>query len=138
MKPGVRPVKSSGPADTAQLNNADSHTCQQGNIGKGDTHSKCLHSFACASIFGTLGSSSYVRYFEFVAAPGMILRALNLSPVRKCLEWKPLVWLGTLSGTIYYVHNNIMENYLILDSSLGIHLDFSSGWVLLAVPFLLP
>lgn len=63
----------------------------------------------------------------------MILCALNLSPVRKCLEWKPLVWLGTLSGTIYYVHNNIMENYLILDSSLGIHLDFSSGWVLLAV-----
>ena len=84
-------------------------------------------------VFGRIGGSPYVRYFEFIAAPGLLLGAMNLSPVRKCLEWKPVFWLGTMSGAIYYVHNNIMEDYRILSNTTGIHVDFSAGWVFLAV-----
>lgn len=84
-------------------------------------------------VFGDVGSSSYVRYFEFVVAPGMLMCALNLPVASKVLEWRPLLWLGALSGAIYYVHNNIMEDYFILDSVCGTGVDFSSGLVFLAV-----
>ncbi len=85
------------------------------------------------NIFGTVGSAPYVRYFEFLAAPGLLLAALNLDPVRMFLEWKPFVWLGMISGALYYVHNNVMQDYFLLDSVLGTSIDFSSGFVFLLV-----
>ena len=84
-------------------------------------------------IFGQMGGAAYVRYFEFAAAPGLLLGAVNLAPVRKCLEWKPLLRLGMLSGPVYYVHNCVMEDWRILNGALGLRLDFSSGWVFAAV-----
>ncbi len=85
------------------------------------------------NIFGSIGSSAYVRYFEFVAAPGLLLAALNLRPISSLLAWKPFVWAGLLSGALYYVHNNVMEDYLVLNAVLGSKLSFSSGLVFLAV-----
>ena len=85
------------------------------------------------NIFGSIGSPSYVRYFEFFAAPGLLLVALNLHSISKFLEWKPFVWLGMMSGALYYVHNNVMEDYHILNAVLGINLNFSSGIVFLTV-----
>ena len=49
--------------------------------------------------------------------------ALNLSPVRALLSWKPLVWLGGLSAAIYYVHNNVMQDYLLLNALTGAKID---------------
>ena len=74
-------------------------------------------------VFGALGTMRYVRYFTFVAAPGILLAALNLSPVRTLLSWKPLVWLGGLSAAIYYVHNNVMQDYLLLNALTGSKVD---------------
>ena len=85
------------------------------------------------NIFGTIGSSAYVRYFEFFAAPGLLLVALNLHLISKFLEWKPFVWLGMMSGALYYVHNNVMEDYYLLNAVLRINLNFSSEFVFLAV-----
>ena len=79
------------------------------------------------NIFGSVGSSPYIRYFEFIAAPGLLLAALNLPPLSMFLEWKPFLWLGTLSGALYYVHNNVMEDYLILKNVPGINISFPSG-----------
>ena len=70
-------------------------------------------------VFGSFGTLRYVRYFEFIAAPGILLAALNLTPVRTVLSWKPLVWLGGLSAAVYYVHNNVMQDYLILNELTG-------------------
>ena len=36
-----------------------------------------------------------------------------------------------LSGAHYYVHNNVMEDYLILKNVPGINISFSSGIVFL-------
>ena len=85
------------------------------------------------NIFGPIGSFSYVRYFEFFAAPGLVLSALNLRPVSKFLEWRPFVWLGALSDALYYVHNNVMEDLFLLNAALGSGINFSSGLVFLAV-----
>ena len=69
--------------------------------------------------FGALGTLRYVRYFTLVAAPGILLAALNLTPVRKVFSVTPLVWLGGLSAAIYYVHNNVMQDYLLLNTLTG-------------------
>ena len=74
-------------------------------------------------VFGTLGTMRYVRYFTFVAAPGLLLAALNLKPIRALLSLEPLVWLGGLSAAVYYVHNNIMQDYLLLNTLTGSKLD---------------
>ena len=66
------------------------------------------------NVFGKFGNMKYVRYFEFIAAPGIILASINLVPVKKFLSHKAFVFLGELSAAIYYVHNNVMENYIIL------------------------
>lgn len=85
------------------------------------------------NMFGPVGGYAYVRYFEFIVAPGLLLAALNLHPISSLLARKPIVWAGLLSGALYYVHNNVMEDYLILNAALGSRLDFSSGLVFLAV-----
>ena len=85
------------------------------------------------NIFGSIGGNAYVRYFEFVAAPGLLLAALNLSPISRFLAWKPFVWLGMLSGAIYYVHNNVMEDSYLLNSVLVSRINFSSGFVFLTM-----
>ena len=74
-------------------------------------------------VFGALGTMRYVRYFTFVAAPGILLAALNLAPVRTLLSCGPLVWLGGLSAAIYYVHNNVMQDYLLLNALTGTKID---------------
>ena len=84
-------------------------------------------------IRGEIGNAGYVRYFEFIAAPGLILAALNLEPVKKLLECKILVWPGMLSGALYYVHNNVMEDYRLLNSVLESNINFSSWYVFLLV-----
>ena len=66
------------------------------------------------SVFGKFGTMKYVRYFEFIAAPGIILASVNLVPVKKFLSHKAFVFLGELSAAIYYVHNNVMEDYILL------------------------
>ena len=63
----------------------------------------------------------------------MLLVALNLHFIAKFLEWKPFVWLGMMSGALYYVHNNVMEDYYLLNAVLRINLNFSSEFVFLAV-----
>ena len=83
------------------------------------------------NIFGPAGSSAYLRYREFLAAPGLLPAALNLPPVSKFSERKPLLWLEMLSGAHYYVHNNMMEDYLILKNVPGINISFPSGIVFL-------
>ena len=85
------------------------------------------------AVFGEIGNAGYVRYFEFIAAPGLILAALNLEPVKKLLECKILVWPGMLSGALYYVHNNVMEDYRLLNSVLESNINFSSWYVFLLV-----
>ena len=87
--------------------------------------------FGFKRIFGIIGSRSYIRYFEFIAAPGMLLAALNLPPVTKFLEWKPILWLGGLSTAIYYVHNNVMQDYVILNALAGEPVSFSAWPVFL-------
>ena len=62
---------------------------------------------------------NYVRYFEFVVAPGLLLAAVNLPPVSRFLSRAPFLWLGAFSSAIYYVHNNCMEDYMILNSLAG-------------------
>lgn len=81
------------------------------------------------TVFGEIGNSDYIRYFEFFAAPALILAALNLDPVKRFFEWKPFLWLGILASMIYYVHNNLMEDYLIIDSLNGSRVNFSSAAV---------
>ena len=85
------------------------------------------------TIFGSIGVSSYIRYFEFIAAPGMILAALNLPPLTKLLSWKPFFYLGGLSTAIYYVHNNIMQDYAILNHLAGEPISFSAWPIFLIV-----
>ena len=70
-------------------------------------------------VFGVFGTMNYVRYFEFIAAPGILLGAVNLPPLRKALSWEPLCALGGLSAEIYYVHNNVLEDYWILNRITG-------------------
>ena len=77
-------------------------------------------------VFGEIGTSTYVRYFEFLVAPGLVLAALNLAPVTRLLESKPLLWLGALSTPIYYVHNNLMEDISIVNDLTGSPINFSS------------
>ena len=91
--------------------------------------------FGFKTIFGTIGVSSYIRYFEFIAAPGMILAALNLPPVTRLLSWEPFFWLGGLSTAIYYVHNNIMQDYAILNNLAGKPINFSAWPIFLIVIF---
>ena len=91
------------------------------------------HIIGFGNIFGDIGSSSYVRYFEFIAAPGLILAVLNIEPLKKILEWKPFIWLGALSAPLYYLHNNLMEDYRILNCLAGNAADFSAWYVFLAV-----
>lgn len=74
-------------------------------------------------VFGSFGTLNYVRYFEFVAAPGLILAALNLRPVERILSWKALTWLGALSSAIYYVHNNWLEDCMIVNALAGDPVD---------------
>ena len=85
------------------------------------------------SVFGKIGGNPYVRYFEFFAAPGLILAALNLKPVSGILSWKGFVWIGFLSASLYYVHNNVMEDCLILNHVLNLNINFSSGLVFLLI-----
>lgn len=82
--------------------------------------------FGFDAIFGTMGGTRYVRYFEFIAAPGIILAALNLPPMTIALEWKPIVWLGGLATALYYVHNNVMQDYAILNNLTGRPVSFSA------------
>ena len=91
--------------------------------------------FGFKTIFGSIGVSSYIRYFEFIAAPGMILAALNLPPVTRLLSWEPFLWLGGLSTAIYYVHNNIMQDYAILNNLAGKPINFSAWPIFLIVIF---
>ena len=84
-------------------------------------------------VFGVLGTARYIRYFEFIAAPGILLAALNLAPVRNLLSRKPLVWLGGLSAAIYYVHNNVMQDYLLLNTSTGSKINLLAPLSLLLV-----
>ena len=84
-------------------------------------------------VFGPFGTKSYIRYFEFAAAPGILLCALNLKPIREALSWRPLVWLGGLSASIYYVHNSLMEDYKIVNTITGAKIDFLSEPVFLLV-----
>ena len=70
-------------------------------------------------VFGPFGTLKYVRYFEFVVAPGLLLAAVNLPLVSRFLSREPFLWLGALSSAIYYVHNNCMEDYMILNSLAG-------------------
>ena len=85
------------------------------------------------NIFGEVGSSLYVRYFEFFVAPGLILAVLNIEPLKKIFELKPLIWLGVLSAPLYYLHNNIMEDYRILNCLTGNPVSFSSWYIMIAV-----
>ena len=70
-------------------------------------------------VFGVFGTMNYVRYFEFVAAPGILLAALNLPLVRNGFSWEPLCMLGSLSAEIYYVHNNVFQDYWMLNRATG-------------------
>ena len=93
-----------------------------------------LHTFVgFERVFGPFGTKAYVRYFEFAAAPGILLCALNLKTVREALSWRPLVWLGGLSASVYYVHNGLMEDYKILNRLTGMRIDFLSEPVFLLV-----
>ena len=85
------------------------------------------------AVFGRLGPSAYVRYFEFFAAPGLLLAALNLAPVRRLLQLKPILWLGELSAAVYFVHNALMQDYAIVSDRLGGAIPFSSPVVFAAV-----
>lgn len=78
-------------------------------------------------VFGKFGTLNYVRYFEFVAAPGLILAALNLRPVERILSWKALTWLGALSPAVYYVHNNWIEDCIITNALAGEPFDLRTG-----------
>ena len=89
-------------------------------------------------VFGSLGTMRYVRYFTFVAAPGILLAALNLPPVRSVLSFRPLVWLGGLSGAIYYVHNNVMQDYLLLNTLTGSKIDLLLPAVFLLILLSMP
>ena len=80
----------------------------------------------------------YVRYFTFVAAPGILLAALNLTPVRSVLSLRPLVWLGSLSGAIYYVHNNVMQDYLLLNTLTGSKINLLLPAVFLLILLSMP
>ena len=84
-------------------------------------------------VFGAFGTKTYIRYFEFVAAPGILLCALNLKAVREAFSWRPLVWLGGLSASVYYVHNALMEDYKILNALTGAKINFLSEPVFLLV-----
>lgn len=77
-------------------------------------------------VFGPFGTIKYVRYFEFVAAPGILLAALNLRPIRAMLSCRPLCWIGGLSAAVYYVHNNVMQDYWIINKLTGEHIDLLS------------
>ena len=85
------------------------------------------------NVFGPIGGFAYVRYFEFIAAPGLLLVALNLRPITGLLSWKGFVWLGALSGAIYYVTNCLLEDYFLLNAVTGSTINFSSGLVFIAV-----
>jgi peptidoglycan/LPS O-acetylase OafA/YrhL len=89
-------------------------------------------------VFGSLGTMRYVRYFTFVAAPGILLAALNLPPIRPVLSFRPLVWLGGLSGAIYYVHNNVMQDYLILNTLTGSKINLLLPAVFLLILLSMP
>ena len=84
-------------------------------------------------VFGSFGTMAYVRYFEFVAAPSLILMALNLQPMALIFSWKPLLWLGTLSPIIYYIHNCLMEDCLILNHLAGEPVNLVTWPVLLLI-----
>lgn len=84
-------------------------------------------------IFGDIGSAPYVRYFEFLAAPGLLLAAVNLEPAKKVLGCKPLIWLGMLSIPIYYVHNSVFEDIRILNSISGSRINFSMWYIMIPV-----
>ena len=66
------------------------------------------------NVFGEFGTSNYVRYFEYVAAPGLILSILNLNVPDRIFSWKPLLQLGALSSMIYYIHNNCIDYFAII------------------------
>ena len=70
-------------------------------------------------VFGKFGTLNYVRYFEFVVAPGLLLAALNLRFAECILSWKALTWLGALSPAVYYVHNNWIEDCMIVNALAG-------------------
>ena len=84
-------------------------------------------------VFGDFGALSYVRYFEFVAAPGLILAALNLRLVERIFSWKALFWLGTLSPAVYYVHNNWIEDCMIINALAGEPVDLRAFPVFLII-----
>ena len=65
-------------------------------------------------VFGPVGSRAYVRYFEFVAAPALVLAALNLPAVSAFFSLRPFLFLGSLSAAVYYVHNCVLEDAMIL------------------------
>ena len=75
----------------------------------------------------------YLAPDEFAAAPGILLCALNLKTIREALSWRPLVWLGGLSASVYYVHNGLMEDYKIVNTITGAKIDFLSEPVFLLV-----
>lgn len=84
-------------------------------------------------VFGSLGTMRYVRYFTFAAAPGILLAALNLPPVRSALSFRPLVWLGGLSAAVYYVHNNVMQDYQLLNTLTGSKINLLEPAVFLLI-----
>ena len=78
-------------------------------------------------VFGRFGTLNYVRYFEFVVALGLILAALNLRFVGRIFSWKALTWLGALSPAVYYVHNNWIEDCMIINALAGEPFDLRAG-----------
>ena len=62
-----------------------------------------------------------------MVAPGLIPAALNLRSVERILSWKALTWLGALSPAVYYVHNNWIEDCMIVNALAGEPFDLRSG-----------
>ena len=54
------------------------------------------------------------------------------------LSFRPLVWLGGLSGAIYYVHNNVMQDYLLLNTLTGSKIDLLLPAVFLLILLSMP
>ena len=68
----------------------------------------------------------FYRCFVFIIAPTIIISTLNLNFVRAFFELRPFVWLGSISMSIYYVHNNVMVDYTIINEILNLKLNFNS------------
>lgn len=81
------------------------------------------------STFGT----DFYKYFVFVISPTIIIAALNLNFAKRFFEWRGFVWLGGLSMSLYYVHNNVMVDYTFVDKFFGLNLNFNSIKVFIVI-----